>query len=146
MSDLSPLDIRSRSFKKEVRGYSKEEVNAFLEIVSKRLENALFENNRKEEKIKSLTKETENLHEKETLLENTLISAQNAVDNMKGTAQAECNRIINEAREEARRITQEANNESNKLQSQHNELLRNYGELKQHVCGLLENFLARLNE
>jgi len=47
---ITPLEIRQKEFEKKLRGYDKEEVNAFLESLSKEWERVLDEN--KEYKIK----------------------------------------------------------------------------------------------
>ena len=57
MIDLTPLDVRKKrgDFGKALRGYDAEEVDAFLELVSERMEELVKENLQLSERTERLT-------------------------------------------------------------------------------------------
>lgn len=53
MTRLTPMDIFEKDFKVSMRGYDKEEVNEFLDLVIKSYEEVLEENEKLKEQLKN---------------------------------------------------------------------------------------------
>ena len=57
---ISSKDIKKRDFKKSLRGYDTDEVDAFLETVSNHYEKLIVANRNQSDRIKSLKKKKKN--------------------------------------------------------------------------------------
>ena len=74
--NLIPKDIKKRDFKKSLRGYEVDEVDAFLETVSSHYEKLLVDNKNLTEKVKSLMADIDIYKENESNLQRAIIKAQ----------------------------------------------------------------------
>ena len=79
---ITPLEIRQKAFEKVFRGYDKDEVNAFLQILSTEWEKSLDEKKELTIKLESLEKEITKLREVENSLYKTLKTAEDTGANM----------------------------------------------------------------
>ncbi len=73
---ITPLDIRQKSFEKIFRGYDKDEVNGFLQILSEEWEKMQSEKKEIAIKLESAEREISKLREVETSLYKTLKTAE----------------------------------------------------------------------
>ena len=94
---MTPLDIQQVGFKVKLRGYDRREVDAFLDSLTQDYEALLKENNVFKEKLADLEIQVLEFKKKEATLNNTLMKAQDLVEEMKGHAQREGELIIKEA-------------------------------------------------
>ena len=94
---MTPLDIKGKSFGKGVFGYNNDEVNQFLDNVSQEFEALYTENYELREKTKRLEVEITHFRQLENTLQQTLILAQQTADELKNTARREAELIIKEA-------------------------------------------------
>ena len=72
---LSALDIRKQDFKRVIRGFDAEEVDAFLHMVSSQWQETMDEMRRMEAKIRELEMKLEHYHKVEEALEEALKTA-----------------------------------------------------------------------
>ena len=79
---ITPLEIRQKDFEKKLRGYDKDEVNAFLQSLSNEWERVLEENKELSIKLKQAEKEVEKLREVESSLYKTLKTAEDTGANV----------------------------------------------------------------
>ncbi|WP_421764462.1 DivIVA domain-containing protein [Ekhidna sp.] len=79
---ITPLEIRQKDFEKKLRGYDKDEVNAFLQSLSNEWERMLEENKELTLKLKQAEKEVEKLREVESSLYKTLKTAEDTGANV----------------------------------------------------------------
>ena len=95
---ITPLDIENKKFSKQmVNGYSVEEVDEFLDQLTAEYEQKCKEISEKDRKISSLEKELVHFKTIESTLQNTLIIAQSAADEVKNTAKQQAEQIVKEA-------------------------------------------------
>ena len=94
---LTPLDIENIRFQKAVRGYNVDEVDDFLDQLSADYEKIYKENIELKENIESSKKEIEHYKNVEHTLQNTLIMAQSASEDIKKIAQQKADQIIKDA-------------------------------------------------
>lgn len=69
---ITPLEIRQKAFEKVLRGYDKDEVNAFLQTLSQEWERSLDESKEIRIKLEATEREVSKLREVESSLFKTL--------------------------------------------------------------------------
>ena len=100
---ITPLDIENKKFSKQmVNGYSVEEVDEFLDEITVEYERKCKEISEKDMKISQLEKELVHYKTIESTLQNTLVIAQSAADEVKNTAKQQAEQIIKDAEGSAR--------------------------------------------
>lgn len=112
---LLPLDIHNKEFKKGFMGYNEDEVNDFLDQVIKDFDIVLREKKDLEEKVEELEEQLSHYSNIEGTLNQSIIIAQEAAEELKSNAEKESKLIIKEAEKNADRIINEALNESRKI-------------------------------
>lgn len=143
MSTILPKDIKKTDFKKTLRGYDANEVDAFLETVSLRYERLYDENNSLTEKVKVLTSDIDLYKENETTLQKAIVKAQDLAEEIIGNAKKRAENIVKESELNAQKILQ---NTEKEIMGKKQEL----EELKLRNEKLVEDvklfFLEKLNE
>src|SRR3990170_3856054 len=94
---ITPLDIQQAGFKVKLRGYDRQEVDAFLDSVTEDYEALIRENNALREKVTETENQLAELRKKEATLNNTLMKAQDLVEEMGRSAQKDAELILKEA-------------------------------------------------
>ena len=94
---LTPLDIENVRFQKALKGYNVDEVDDFLDQLSADYEKLYKENLEYKEKIEESKRELEHYKTVEQTLQNTLILAQSAADDVKKVAEQKAEQIIRDA-------------------------------------------------
>ncbi len=115
---ITPLDIRKQEFKATFKGYDKNEVNVFLEMIAKEMEELIKENTIYMEQLRDLDSKIEDYRRMEKTLQNTLTSAQKTTDELRRNAEKESELILRNARIQSDHILEEARSQANKYQSQ----------------------------
>lgn len=116
---ITPLEIRKKTFEKQIRGYDKEEVNAFLLSLSHEWENALDQINTLQSQLSKSEADVVKLREVEASLYKTLKTAEdtgaNMINQAKKTAdlhlketQMNADGLLNESKSRARSIIEDA--------------------------------------
>lgn len=116
--EMTPLDIRNRTFRKGIRGYQCEEVERFLENVSQEFELAYTENFELREKTKGLEAEIEHYRQIENTLQQTLVLAQQTSEEVKAAARQEAALILKEAEHEKSLKVSEAQGKWEEIQEE----------------------------
>lgn len=109
--NLIPKDIKKRDFKKSLRGYDVDEVDAFLETISSHYEKLLVDNKNLTEKVKSLLADVEIYKENESNLQKAIIKAQDIAEEVIQNAKKRSEIIIKEAELDARKVRQDIEDE-----------------------------------
>jgi len=108
---VTPVDIQQIGFRRAFRGYDRQEVDAFLTGLSETFEEMSKENREAKDRIAALEALLEELKRKEDLLNQTLVSAERMVDDMKRQAQREAELRVREAEVAADNLTRKAREE-----------------------------------
>jgi cell division initiation protein len=108
---LTAMDINNKEFKKSIRGYSAEEVDEFLDKIAEDYEALYKENSTLKEKLVTMNERVEHYSKIESTIQNTLLLAQNAAEQVKATAQKEAELIIKSANDSSQRLIDKAHNE-----------------------------------
>ena len=120
----TPIDIRSHEFRKSIRGYQCEEVDKFLESVSKEFEIAYTDNFELKEKVQRLEAELSHYKTLENTLQQTMLLAQQTADEVKQSARHEADLLIRQAEQENNRKLFEAQEKWAEIQEEIQELVR----------------------
>ncbi|MBI5633401.1 MAG: DivIVA domain-containing protein [Nitrospirae bacterium] len=94
---ISPLEIQQKQFKMKFRGFDIEEVFGFLEIVREEMEDLLRENSNLKENIQRAESQIKEYRDMETTLRETLMTAQQMVEDYKTNARKEAELLLKEA-------------------------------------------------
>ena len=94
---MTPLDIRNKTFSKGIRGYQCGEVEKFLETVSQEFESAYTENFELLEKKSGLEAEISHYRQLESTLQQTLVLAQQTAEEVIKVARHEAELLLREA-------------------------------------------------
>ncbi len=113
---ITPQDIFKHEFKQAMRGYDKDEVDAFLEMVGNQMEELIQENAKLKDDLKELKTRAEEFEKRERALEETLLTAKRISEQLKENTQKEANLILTEARKKASDIIAQSNEQVKEIQ------------------------------
>jgi len=105
---ITPLDIQQMHFGVSLRGYTKREVDQFLEDVALAVENLTRENQALRDKLAATEDQLASLKKAESTLTNALVSTQALTDDLKQAAQRDAELIMKEAELKAAELLREA--------------------------------------
>lgn len=94
---LTPMDIHNKEFKRGFRGYSEEDVDAFMESIAADYEKVYREYCELKEKCDKLQDKLAQYEKMESTMNSTLMLAQQTAENVKVTARKEAELILQEA-------------------------------------------------
>lgn len=155
---ITPLEIRQKAFEKVLRGYDKDEVNAFLQTLSQEWERMLDETKEARMKLEATEREVSKLREVESSLFRTLKTAEDTgasvVEQANKTAelilrenQLNADAMLSEAKTKAKNTIEEAEMISRQMLDEMEERLKTMGQhyktLELHRDNLLSD-LKRL--
>ena len=95
--NITSKDIRKRDFKKTLRGYDPNEVDAFLDTISSHFEKMMIENKNYQERIKALESDVEVYRENEQTLQKAIVKSQDLADEIVGNAKKRAELLQKEA-------------------------------------------------
>jgi len=119
---LTPQDINRREFKKAMRGYSVEEVDDFLDQVTRDYEAALRELASFREQVTKLEDKLSHYYKLEQTLHGALVVAQETAEEVKNSARKEGQLLIKEAEVRAEKVIEEAISKSRKMAGEYQEV------------------------
>jgi len=98
---LTPLDIQNKSFQTKMRGYEKDEVDDFLDLVVRDYEDAVQKNRELEKALRHAEEKLEYFNELKDALNQSIIVAQDTADKVKTSASKESEVIVTSAQNKA---------------------------------------------
>ena len=119
---LTPLEIQKREFSRRWKGLDPQEVQHFLLEAAEDMEMVARENADLETRIRSLQQENEEHRERERILKQTLMSAQQASEDIRGAARKEAELVVREAQDSAEKLTHHALQRSAEIEKAIHEL------------------------
>ena len=134
---LTPLDIDNRKFTKEVRGYSKAEVEEFMAVISENYELIYKENLANKDKIAMLSNAIKQYKSMEETLQSAILVAQNAGDEVIQNAKRSAENIIKDAENKAAQLLSDASREVTRLSYEYEEMRRNIEVFRTRIISLL---------
>ncbi len=107
---LTPIDIQNQDFAVKLRGYDADEVDDFLDLIGADYEKLYKENIELRDRVSSLKGEVEHYKGMEQTLQQSIMLAQKAAEDIEKNAAHKADVIVNEAQNksaDAVRITEE---------------------------------------
>lgn len=112
---LTALDIKEKSFRNEFRGYNRDEVNEFLDIVINDYETLVRLNREQEQRIRDLDEKLTYFSDMKDSLTQSVILAQETSEKVKASARVEAENLLNKATYDAKQLIEEAKVKANQI-------------------------------
>jgi cell division initiation protein len=141
---ITPLDIQQKQFPMKLRGFDVEEVYAFLEVVREEMEDLLRENASLKESVQRLENQIKEHKDMETTLRETLLTAQQMVEDYKTNARKEAELIIKESEVRAEAVIKQAQEKVIKIHEDIVDLKGIRRHFKEELKRMVENHLKML--
>src|SRR5512136_886452 len=141
---ITPLDIQQKQFPMKFRGFDVEEVYAFLEVVREEMEDLLRENASLKEQVHRSENQIKEYRDMETTLRETLMTAQQMVEEYKTNARKEAELLIREAEMKSDSLLREAQEKVVKIHEDIVDLKGIRRHFKEEVKRLIESHLRML--
>jgi cell division initiation protein len=143
---VTPLDIRRKEFRRSVRGYLDEDVDAYLDTVADEFERISAVNAELQEKVKGLEEEISGHTHMREALEKTLVAAQMQSDEMRNNAQKESQSMLREAEAKAKAVVGEFYTQTQAVQQTLMQVKLLEEDFRFKFKALLEGYLKLIDE
>lgn len=144
---LTPLDIENKKFSKQMmNGYSVEEVDEFLDEMTADYEKLYRETAENKNKIEALQENIAKYKNIEGTLQNTLLMAQSAADEVRELAKKQAEQILNDAQSEAKKAVTEIEQEITLKTKELEDLQKQFDVYKAKMESLLISQLELLKD
>ena len=144
---ITPLDIENKRFsKKTLNGYDPEEVDEFLDDLTKDYTMLYKKVNDNEKEVEDLREKIEHYTKIESTLQNTLLMAQSAADEVKNAAQKQADQIIRDAESSAKQATNNIDIQIAEKKKELEEISKQFDVYKAKMESLLISQLELLKE
>src|SRR5512135_1240080 len=142
---ITPLDIQQKQFPMKFRGFDVEEVYAFLEVIREEMEELLRENASLKENVQRAASHIKEYKDMETTLRETLMTAQQMVEDYKTNARKEAELLIKEAELRADELIKDAQEKVIKIHEDIVDLKGIRRHFKEEMKRLIENHTRMLD-
>jgi cell division initiation protein len=139
---VTPLEIRKKEFGRQLRGYSADEVRAFLMTVAGEIEDLRREKGELAEKVEELNARVHAYERTEKLLQDTLLAAQKASSELREAAERDSNSIEREAKVKAERMLLDARKEADHVGEQIRTLVARRAALVHEIAAVARTYLS----
>ena len=97
MQNLTPLEIQKQTFSRAIKGYTVDEVRAYLHLVAEEIERLVKDVDRLQRENAMLREELNDHNQRERILKDTLLSAQKVSEDVRANARKEAELIVKDA-------------------------------------------------
>ena len=143
---ITPIEIQNKEFRRAFRGYSEDEVDDFLKIVTEDFESLYKENMDLKEKVNLYQEQVSRYKSIEDTLNATLITAQSAAEDTCVAANKKAKIIVEEAQLQSKHIIDETNNRILELKKEYDNLVREFKVFRNRFKSLIKEELDTLDE
>ena len=113
---ISPMDIQRQTFGQRFRGLDPDEVRAYLNIVAEEVASLQMERDRLDQELGSLRSLIDEHRNRETILKNTLLTAQRVSEEIRDNARKEAETTVKEAEMQADRLVELAQGRAHEVE------------------------------
>ena len=146
-SMLTPLDIENKKFSKQMmNGYSVDEVDDFLDDLTTDYEKLYKEVAESKEKLEELQESISKYKNIEGTLQDTLVMAQTAAEDVRNLAKKQAEQIVSEAQAEAKQAVASLEQEITLKQKELEDLQKQFDVYKAKMESLLISQLELLKD
>jgi cell division initiation protein len=104
---ITPADVKNQDFNKSLRGYDKAEVDAFLNLVARDLEELIKENSSMKEKLLEFESRAGSHKDVEKVVQELFLSAKKSAEEVKKNADKEAELWLREAKIKSERMLEQ---------------------------------------
>jgi cell division initiation protein len=145
MSRITVIDIQHKSFKKQLQGYDRSEVDAFLDEIIETIEDEATLRAALEAEIADLRERISHFKAMEESLQHTLVLAQRTADEVKAAAHKEADLIKQEARMHAERQIADLGDRISESRREYQRALDTAAQAKSELRSLLMSHLSLID-
>ena len=135
---ITPMDIQRQSFNSRFRGYDGDEVRAFLNLVSEEVAELQRDHSRLQQEVQHLNSLLDEHRERETILKNTLLTAQRLSEEIRDNARKQAESTVQEAELRADRLLELAQSRAHEVEGQILDLRAQRSALRTDVRALVQ--------
>ena len=147
---ISAVDIHKKEFAHGMRGYREDEVDAFLDQIAVEVDAADKHIKELESKLAAVESRESNFEAERNTINNTLLTAQKAADDMLTKARAECERMLSSAQSDAVARMSDAHRQAQEFieesKRKHQQLVGNIARLKGEEEKFHNAYLTQLDQ
>ncbi len=110
------MDIQRQTFAHRVRGFDRDEVRTYLNIVAEEVAALQMERDRLDQELQSLRSLLDEHRQRETILKNTLLTAQRLSEEIRDTARKQGESVVKEAEMQADRLVELAQGRAHEVE------------------------------
>jgi cell division initiation protein len=143
--NITPLDITQKQFRKVFRGYDAEEVEAFMTLVATEFETLVKEANALRENHQRQVEEIAEYRSRERALQETLVTAQKASEEIREAARKEAEITLSDAELQAEKIVQAGHQRFLRIVDDINELKRQRIQFETALKTIVESHIKLLD-
>lgn len=136
---ITPLDITQKGFRKVLRGLDPQEVEAFLGLVASEFEGLVKELQALREDVSRMDEEIAEHRSRERALQETMVTAQKACEDLRESARKEAEITLAEAELQGEKIVQAAHAKFLKIVDDVTELKRQRSAFEAQVRAIVES-------
>ncbi len=141
---LKPIDIHNAEFKRTFKGYSEEEVDAFLAKVVGEYEQLFQENKRLRDEVQTLKRQLGELQSKDDDIYGLIALAKQTVEEARDVATSQADSLVTTAKLRSERQVAEVENELQRKRQRIQQLAREEKLFKERMRQLMESFWSML--
>ena len=144
---ITPMDIRQQQFTVRMfRGFDVQEVDTFLEDLADDYEALLKENSLLKEQLQALEERARGLEDREKVLQETLMTTQRVVEEMKENARREASLLVREAELQSEKIVDAARASEAMIQNEIVQLKRTRRQLAEALRSTVDMYQRLLEQ
>ena len=113
---LTPTDVQRQAFGKRFRGFDPDEVRAFLAAVAEEMAAIQRERDTTEQQLRHLELIVNEHRQRETILKNTLLTAQKVAEDIRDGARKEADTVVKQAELQGDRLLELAQNRAHEVE------------------------------
>jgi cell division initiation protein len=144
---ITPMDIRQQQFTVRMfRGFDVQEVDTFLEDLAADYETLLKENSLLKEQLQTLEERARGLEDRERVLQETLVTTQKVMGEMKESARREAALVVREAELKGEKMIEGARMAEASIQAEVEALKRMRRQLAESVRSTVDMYHRLLDQ
>lgn len=115
---ISPMDIQRQTFQRGFRGFQAEEVRTYLKIVAEEVADLQRQYAELDQEVQTLRTLVEEHRQRETILKNTLLTAQRLSEEIRENARKQATVVVREGEMQADRLLELAQSRASELENE----------------------------